>query len=203
MTKIFLIDDPANPEFARFAAVGTWSPGIVCPECRGATSLKVTPLLVQWDIGSDKIGDFSWSMYTCIVTEKVVRSFREDDLECEFRAAEVIAPTERMRKRDARVPFPYEGPKLKWLVANRVVNLDEEINGIAIKRICTTCCRIYKTVKTNGIVIDQSNLGDASIFRIASNGRSDAIFVTEDAKLTIESHGFTNIAFREAGIVRA
>jgi hypothetical protein len=66
--NFFLLDDPANPaEFAQFAAVGTWADDRSCDVCGEASSRLVEPLQIEWDEGTDRIGDFSWAGYHCVI----------------------------------------------------------------------------------------------------------------------------------------
>ena len=68
--NVYLLDDPAKPaEFARFSHVGTWSNDRVCEVCGEPTSRLVEPLQIEWDEGTDRIGDFSWGGYHCVADQ--------------------------------------------------------------------------------------------------------------------------------------
>jgi hypothetical protein len=76
--KIFLLDEhPPNYRFAECSVVGSWTKGgKPCKACQLTSQDLTEPLLVEWEPGSDVIGDFSWCGYTAVVKEEV-KSFFE------------------------------------------------------------------------------------------------------------------------------
>jgi|LAHU01.1.fsa_nt_gb hypothetical protein len=113
--KFFLLDDPARPgDYARFSHVGTWTPGSVCSGC-GLCSAELTePLQIEWNDGTERIGDFSWCGYHCVVINRVRGVLTDASFECEFGRVEVLPPSGKRRM--PRVPYPYSGPTLSWMI---------------------------------------------------------------------------------------
>lgn len=198
--KFYLLDDPAKPsQFARFSHVGTWTKGGICKSCGSSSSRLVEPLQIEWDPGTDRIGSFSWCGYTSVVTNDV-RSFCETaKIECTFGKVEVMAPTDKTKR--ARVPYPYHGPQLSWLIPTRFLSLNEDRSGVHITSDCSKCGFRRYNFKRDGLVIDHESWGGVPMFLIEQLERSGATFVTEPLLDELKSQGFTNLCPRFAGII--
>jgi hypothetical protein len=198
--NIYLLWDPElYLQFARFSAVGTWKEGPTCKECEHTPATYTEPFQVEWEPESDNIGDFSWSGYSVVVKATVGAQLVEKGIECSLGRVEFIRPTTPRRKRKI-VPFPYEGPKLKWLMPTKVVALDLEESGIPLLLECRSCGRKKYKFKTKGLVIPKANWHGVKMFRLAQFG-SQATFVTEEGKKVIEGLHVTNVTFKKAGII--
>jgi hypothetical protein len=93
---LFVLDDSARPgDFARFSHLGTWSPGSVCKGCGLSSVELVEPLQIEWEPGTERIGDFSWCGYHCVVTSKVRRFLADAGFECGFCGVEVLPPNQK------------------------------------------------------------------------------------------------------------
>jgi hypothetical protein len=194
----YLLDDPAKPgEFARFSHVGTWSKGTLCESCGVTTEKLVEPLQIEWNKGTERIGSFSWCGYHCVVTDEVRRFLEQANAECAFGRVEVMPPTEKTRR--PRVPFPYVGPRLHWLIPTKRVLLDEACSGVHLKSECRRCGQKQYNFKRDGLFIDASAAEDISMFLIDQFGRSRATFVTEPLLAGLKAQGFTNLCPRLAG----
>jgi hypothetical protein len=212
--KIYLIGMFENPtaerlsqlktaSFAHFAAVGTWvSEREVCDSCDWHWQRIRDPLLVQWEPSTDRIGDFSWDGpfgYVFVVKVSVAEKLAELGIECTFLPVNVVRPK---RKRNT-VGFPYVGPRLVWGNCSATLNLDEDASKVKMESSCADCGDVRYTFRNAGIVIRRREWGGQHMFRIATNGRSRATFVTEQGREILENSGFSNIAFSLAGdIVR-
>ena len=190
-------------DFACFSALGTWaSQREPCSSCGWHWEIKVPPLLVQWERSNEIIGDFSWDGpfgYTCIVKREVADMIRASQQTCRFMPIDFLKPD---HKRNT-VPFPCKGPLLSWLQCSAMIELDKEASGVKLESSCPACGDVRYTFRSSEIVIRSSQWGGEEMFRIASNGMSDATFVTEGGRRMIEERGFSNIEFTEAGeIVR-
>lgn len=191
--------------FAHFSALGTWADERVpCKICGWHWQTIVPPLLVQWEPSTDVIGDFSWDGpfgYTFVVKESVAESLRAMHFECDFLPVSFMSPE---RKRNARcVPYPYTGPKLLWGECGTFVDLDQEASHVELTSSCPACGDVRYTFRNSGIVIRREKWGGQRMFRITTNGRSAATFVSEEGLQLILDAGFSNVAFSEAGeIVR-
>ena len=131
--KIYSITDPKDYSYARFSHVGTWTKGSLCPECHMPSSQLVPPLQIEWESGSDVIGNFSWCSYHCVVTEDVLNLLGKYTASCKFAEVIIKKPT-TPKKGKATIPFPYEGPKLSWFYQVPSVTVDLESSGIELKQ---------------------------------------------------------------------
>lgn len=187
--------------YAHFSVVGTWAnERESCRVCGWHWQTIIPPLLVQWEPSTDVIGDFSWDGpfgYTFIVKNQVAEALKAIQIECEFFRAEHVSPE---RKRNT-VPFPYNGPTLFWGQCSAIVDLDMKASGVTRESSCSACGDVRYTFRNNGIVIRRRQWADHKMFRIATNGHSDATFVSEEGRRIIEEFGCSNIAFTEAGYI--
>lgn len=196
--KLFLLDDPMRAEqFARFVYSGTWTKGQLCPVCRRGTSELVPPLLIEWEEGSDFLGDLAWAggSYMCIAPQPIRQALAFLDPDVDWGEVRVLPP-ERKRARRRRVPYPYTGPKLWWLQPKHRVFINW---AEAAKLICPGCGEYVGQFRRSGIVLRAEEVGRRQIFRLAENGRSPAMFVPEDAAKRIVDAGVCNVALLEAG----
>ncbi len=195
----YLLDDPAKPnERARFSHVGTWSDGSICKYCGELLGGElIEPLQIEWNEGTDRVGSFSWCGYTCVVTDEVRTFLEQANVECAFGLVEVVRPSKRTRM--PRVPFPYFGPRLHWLIPNRRVALSEVSSKVKVVSDCSKCGQRRYAFKRDGLSIDPAVAGRLALFRIEQFEKSAAIFVTEPLLDGLQSQGFTNLCPREAG----
>ena len=137
--KFYLLENPMKPSvFAQFAAVGAWTDGSICESCGELIGgERAEPLQTEWEDGTDRIGSFSWSSYTCAVTDDVRQFLVERGVDCLFGRVEVMRPTRKTRR--LRVPFPYTGPNLHWLMPTRRVPLNEARSSIKLVSDCPQC----------------------------------------------------------------
>lgn len=196
--KIYLLDDPAKPaEFARFSSVGSWADDRVCGVCGESTARLIEPLQIEWNEGTDRVGDFSWGGYHCVVLGSV-RSFLESQaFDVTFGKVLVMQPTERATR--SRVQFPYRGPNLSWLIPMARLKLDEEQSGVRVISDCSACGQRRYTFKRDGLVLPKGAWQGEKVFVIEQFGRSRATFVTEEALTLLTHQGFSNLCPRPAG----
>jgi hypothetical protein len=196
--NIYLLDDPARPaEFARFSSVGSWSDDRVCNVCGEPAARLIEPLQIEWDEGTDRIGDFSWGGYHCVVLD-AVRSFLESQaFDVTFGNVVVMQSTERATR--PRVQFPYRGPELSWLIPMARLKLDEERSGVRLLSDCSACGQRRHSFKRDGLVLPKASWKGEKVFLIEQFGRSHATFVTEDALIMLTHQGFSNLYPRPAG----
>ena len=192
-------------KFAGFSPVGTWvDDGTRCDVCHWHGQTRGEPLLVEWEPSSDVIGDFSWEHpygFIFVVTDRVAEFLKVHQFECDLLQVEYVPPHSR-RKRGI-VPYPYDGPKQWWVECNCFVDLDQKASGVKVETCCEACGRIEYTFRYKGIVIRKRDWRRQKMFRMTTNGRSKATFVTEEGRMLLEMAGFTNMMFSEAGeIVR-
>jgi hypothetical protein len=198
--KFFLLDDPARPaDFACFSHVGTWTPGRVCEACGQSTAELIEPLQIKWNEGTERIGDFSWCGYTCIVTNKARRVLVDSGFESEFGRVEVMLPTKRAKM--PRVPFPYLGPTLSWLIPSKRLPLNVERSGVGLISDCSRCGQKRYAFKRAGLIIDARDWSGEKLFRVEQFCKSGAIFVTEPGLDTLTKQKFSNLHPLFAGTI--
>jgi len=200
--KLYLLVNPRQYEqFARISHVGTWTDSELCSECGQHDSRLTSPLQIEFEPDSDCIGDFSWCGYTMVVLAKVRGFLREHAFGCRFGRVEVVAPTTKRRGRK-QVPFPYVGPKLYWLRTNARVPMDLDASGVEVETDCPLCKRKSYKFQRSGLVIRESDWNGEKLFHLSQYSNSSATYVVESALEEMISAGFTNMGYREVGVVR-
>lgn len=201
MSIVYLLNtEPGRGEYAEFSHTGTWEDfREPCDVCQKGTQKLVEPLKIEWDYGSDIVGDFSYCGYTIIVTDRVKDFLTENNYNCHF--GKVIVEKTREKKRGKLVPYPYEGPHLNWMMPQDMIDLDAEKNGLYFEINCPKCGYKKYNFRWDGIVIPKSEVDGVKMFRIRQFGLSDAIFLTEETLQEILAQGFTNFWYKEAGEV--
>src|SRR6266498_180348 len=207
--KIYHFHNPYDYRFAQALRRGTWYPkgATICPECNTSRQKRVSPLIIEWEPGSDVIGDF-----VCpgddelVLTQKVRDVFERQFQEIEFGPVEfwqeprLKQPKKITPRSKPRVWLPYTGPALWDVIPMKSCNLNHAKSGVSIVKECRTCGKtIYKTPPWNQrhLVVDPATWNSENIFHI--HEYSGGIFCTERVKGFVEKSGFTNISFLEDG----
>ena len=200
--RIYLLSDPKRyTEFAGFGQRGTWSPGKLCEACGRGTQRLVEPLLVEWEAGSTNVGDFSWCSYTFAVVAGVRAFLRKEEYGCRFGAVEVVKPKLKTRGW-ARIPYPYDGPPLIWVIPKYKLHLNIQKTGLLLRHPdCDTCGQRSAGFTREGIVVDADQWSGHKMFRIEEFGKSAATFITEEALQELLDGGFSNIGHLESGVI--
>ena len=79
--KVWRFASPAKGEFAAADRRGSWTvsetPG-VCPECSASRQRRSKPLVMAWQPGSDRVGDFVWPGLggEVVVTDRVLEAIQ-------------------------------------------------------------------------------------------------------------------------------
>ena len=148
---IWRLFDPRDPTFAEAGWRGAWSEstGQLCPECTASPQHRVQPLILEWEPGSDRIGDF-----TCTgicdgfaVTEPVGMELQRRFKGFELGPVEMIQapklkrPKRLTRRTKPRVWLPYTGSRLYELWLTTWVHMDRERTTAKLVRRCSTCGR--------------------------------------------------------------
>ena len=189
--------------YAHFSAVGTWwpIPANVCAACNSHDQRLVEPLLLQWEPSAHVIGDFSWDGpfgFLCVAQPHVVSFFRDEQFEFAANTVEFVTPR-RSPSRNTPIPYPYCGPKLSWIESTSFVHLDRLASNVGVEMSCSMCGTVRYRFATEGLVIRRGAWDGQRMFRITSNGRSHATFVTDEGRCMIEGAGFSNVEFSFAG----
>jgi hypothetical protein len=200
--NFYLLDDPANPaEFARFSHLGTWADDGICQVCGVPTSRLIEPLQIEWDEGTERIGDFSWGGYTCVVVDAVKSFLEANNYGTAFGRVKVMAPVEPTVR--PRVPFPYRGPHLSWLMPTRQLGIDPDRSGVRLKSDCSACGQRRYTFKRDGLVLPKWSWKGEKLFLVEQFAQSGAAFITEDGLAMLAGAGFSNLCPRIAGLIES
>jgi len=150
-----MIPSLAENRFAQANRRGAWSESDLqgCSECSWPHERRVQPLIIEWEAGSDLLGDFTWPGWgtDVVVTNEVLTSLESCFSGFEPGAVEMVQnPKSRRSKRSKpRVWLPYHGPELfeLWITAN--VDADKERSSIFIEDRCAQCG--HETFRVEGI----------------------------------------------------
>lgn len=186
---------------------------VLCRAC--GWSRPHEPLTVEWDDGSDKIGDFTSAGARVVATAKVA-----DELLGEFGGARkgsvsmpshprLIRPAKRTRTK--RVWLPYDGPPLCELIVTRETALLPQSTAAFTPR-CHACGRVeyqsFDGIETQrgdkrtprtpgmGLFFRGEDLRGDSLFRPPFSG---LVLCTSRLKEFVKNRGYSNVEFLEAG----
>jgi len=155
--KIWRMQDPRDPKYAVAAWRGAWSvsDGKLCPECTASTQHRIQPIVIEWEPGSELIGDF-----TCagICDGFIVKKSVGDELSRSFRGFELGSvrmiqhsklrrPVRVTKRTKPRIWLPYEGPELCELWIPLMVPIDRARSTCHVAMRCSTCGRERYTVE--------------------------------------------------------
>lgn len=210
--KLYHFVSPQNFSYAQATRRGTWYPQTttICPECKTSRQKRVSPLMVEWEPGSDQIGDFVWAglVTDLIVVDRVKAVFESQFSAIEFGPVEFFQssrlkkPIKSNSKTKPRVWLPYSGPLLWDVLPTHWCHLDHARSGVSVAHECLTCKKtIYSTPpwSQRNLVLDTATWNGEDIFHICEY--SGGIFCTEQVKVFIEDAGFTNVSFLEDGVI--
>jgi hypothetical protein len=208
--KIYHFCDPQDYRFAQAIRRGTWYPqgSKICPECKTSQQTRVSPLIIEWEPGSDEIGDFTWPSLGAdlVVVQNVKDAFETQFNGIKFepvefwQARKTRKPKKITRRTKPRIWLPYSGPTLWDVIPKRWCNLDLIKSNVFVVKICSTCGKtIYHRppVHQRYLVIDPKTWGGEDIFRIYEY--SNMIYCTDKVKDFVERSGFSNVSFKEVG----
>jgi hypothetical protein len=201
--------------------------GELCPECGRIELRPAVPLVIEWEPGSDKVGDFSYVNRRWIVKEAVIESLRKHFRGFESGPLEMIERPglrrpKRATGRNRRIWLPYDGPPLAEFVITAEVSMapcstvktelcsncgrdiDSEVIGIEEishrydKKLGHVVPYHKKRVRGQGLFACRADLGESDFFRFRDWG---FYCCTERAKYFIEAQGFSGVQFEEVGDV--
>lgn len=216
--RIWELQVPIPTRFAELQELYREPVGEKCSECNAYLDVERQPLLVEWDDGSDQVGDFVFAGGPIVIQDRVATEIRQiaggfntEPIEF-FDHPNLRRPANVPdRKRPKRIWLPYDGPPLSQLVVTRKVPLTPE-STVEIASKCGACGTIrYKRIlgveKKNsavhtprvpgqGLFIERDAIGEDGLF--APIGTLLHL-CTSSVKEFIEQRGYTNIEFLEYG----
>lgn len=170
--RIWQFSDPYDYSYAIATRLGTWHPeksGGVCPVCGATRQRRVRPLVIEWEPGSDVVGDFSWPGLggDIIVTDRVARSMVRRVCGFEFRPVRMVGPElgagegeQSHQRARPRVHLPYEGPKLYDLWVTCWAHVDMDRSSVALQSSCDACG--WRSFEVEGIEKELAEWDDRS-----------------------------------------
>lgn len=230
--KVWKFQNPFDNIYACANLQGTWESSTqetVCPECQASRQRRITPLIIEWEVGSDQIGDFTWPGLGAIaVIESSINTllnrfggFKLGPVKM-VQDPEVKIPKKPYKRNMVRVWLPYGGPALYEICVIRKANLDMARSTVHLEKACSLCGN--KILNVSGIERismkwdqERGELIKRRIPRIQGEGlyilesslSGDEIFIipelkywtlcTDRVKKYIEDKKFSNIHFFEMG----
>ena len=214
--KLWRFSDPCDYTYARAGRVGgTWQDGEYDERRR--------PITVEWESGSDVVGDFTWPGLDTdvLTTDRPGGALTAAQVPgVVLRSVEMVEnsePAER-RSKKPRVKLPYSGRQLwdPWVTAWTRVGRDrstvreveredgtEHLEAVGVERREMTWDQqrmelvtvLQPRLEGQGLVVPATQ----GIFRVKEFPAW--IFCTDDVKRLVEERGFTNVSFLEMGDV--
>lgn len=146
--KLYSLAEPRNSQFAYASRLGSWEDeDRICPECTRSLARRVQPIVIEWEPGSELIGDFVWPWVgTDIVTK--IEVFRELNTKfggLESGTVEMVQNTKLKRplrttvRTKPRIWLPYQGPTLVELLPTEWVHVDKEKSSLRLIKHCSMC----------------------------------------------------------------
>ena len=212
--KLWRLAEPFDDRFARAGRVGgTWQ--------EGEYQERRRPLLIEWEPGSDVVGDFTWpgTDTDIVVSDRVGVALRDAGVQgFELKPVEMQEQSDaaKRRSRMPRVQVPYSGVTLWDLWVGSWVRADRKRSTIEERQRPDGAIELELT----GVQRREStwNQTTAQLARIAINrSPGQGLFVsqarevfrvmefpgwvlcTDDVKRLVETNAFTNVAFFEMG----
>jgi hypothetical protein len=135
-----------DPGFAVATVRDSYTPtGKPCRVCKHVAYWRTHPLIIEWDAGSERIGDFTWANITIpLVVDRVSEELarfggfesRPVEMTQKRKLKRPIRPT---RRAVPRVWLPYAGPELGELWLTTWVHMDRERTTAQLARRCDAC----------------------------------------------------------------
>jgi hypothetical protein len=194
--------------FATAGIRGTFVEAPPCPKCKGGRRKRVAPLVIEWEPGSDVVGDFTWprGLEQLVVTQRV-----RDCLEPKGFSGFSFGPVSMVQDPKLRMPvrlnsrtkkriwLPYSGPPLYDLGVTSWCHLDLEKSGRSLLDECTACHRQQFSIISGDmpLVIDPNTWDGSDFFRIREIG--GVVFVVGSVQKVFEAMQFSNVKVERRG----
>ncbi len=204
--RFYQILSPRNYDFAHFGIHGTWEPKQsqgVCPECKMTRQKRVPPLIIEWETGSDLVGDFVWRgiSFELVCKDEIAKELNQEFNGFQIHPIEMLQdpniknPINTKKAKEIRIYLPYGGPKLSELWVDSWISLNEAKSELYLEKVCSICGYKFYTPKRTGLALDESENKRYDFFR--TRQFPNWIFCNEKVKSYIESKEFSNVAFKD------
>ncbi len=216
-TTIWKIQVPVGLGFAELNRHYTKPQGEECAKCGSIVDPKHDPLTVEWDDGSNKVGDFVHAGADIVLRKLVAERLR--DVATGFDTASIKffdhpnlhKPISIQDESESRIWLPYDGPPLCQLLVTRKVPLSDR-STVEVANHCDACGAIqYKRiigVEKKTRAFSKPRISGQGLFVCAADLNGDDVFTpigtslklcTNTVKEFIENEGFTNVELLEYG----
>jgi len=209
MTKFFnLRRQDYNDIYADALKGGIYEELPRCPKCKLAARKRLSPLVIEWDYGSNIIGDFTWPGEEIIVTDMVRTCFVSRGFSgISFEPVEMVQkqglkkPRKESKARN-RVWLPYLGPPLWNLVVTSWCNMDARSSGRTLVSECDGCLRKRMIVHDPAapLIVKPETWAGSDFFCIREMEKM--VFVTGAVRQAIEQNKLANVEMKERGYIR-
>lgn len=205
---LWCFKDPMDDRFACAGRLGEWDD----------SDERVQPLIIEWDPGSDQIGDFTMLGFDgdCLITARAAAILKKAGVTGFELGPVKMQPHSEAAKRRSKKPcvaVPYKGPEVGelWVTGNvdfdpkrTTFRREKRSDGshryvftgvettVEIWKEDSYSLRTRKRLPGKGIFVRTK----LDIFRVPPAG---AIFCSDAVKKLCEKHELTNIAFAEMG----
>jgi hypothetical protein len=192
-------------DFAKPGQRGAWEVGPDGGEHR------VRPLIIEWQPGSDLVGDFSWAAFEVIVTVSAGQRLAERFAEFELSPVKMIEG-ESASGGSPSVSFPYKGPPVREFSVTASVPFDPTRStfdargtpvGVERHELLTVDrgtgkanWRRVARVPGHGVFVRGRDIEGLDIFKVRGISWN---FCTGRVRDFILESGFTNVDFLEVG----
>jgi len=210
MTDFFdLVRQDYSDVYATATIRGTYIQEARCRVCKLAARKRVPPLIIEWEKGSDVIGDFTWPGG---LEEVVLRESVRDALMSNHPSGVRFDQVEMIQKDGLKIPrkpakmknrvwLPYLGPPLWSLDVTSWCRLDIEKSKRSIVIECTECERSRMVVhdSTAPLVIKTGTWDGSEFFKIREFG--NLVFAVARVSRLISESGFSNVEMKLRGSI--
>jgi len=218
-TTIWKIQVPIGSEFAELNRHYQEPEGEKCANCGAIVAPTNEILTVEWDDGSDQVGDFVHAGADIVLQESVAERLRV--VATGFKTAPIKffdhpnlrKPVSIRNDSEPRVWLPYDGPPLCQFLVFQKVPLSHH-STVEVDSHCEVCGTIrYKRiigVERKTKALSKARIDGQGLFVSAADLKEDGFFSPIGTSLTlctnavkefIQSEGFTNIELLEYGDV--
>ena len=188
-----------------------------CPDCRRIQDWHAAAPIVEWEPGSDLIGDFVKCLGPLVTRASVARELAATFTGIEIGPIELhdhpalYRPKKRTRRR--QVWLPYEGPDLAVIRPGVEVGL-HPTSTVTVESACATCASVTYSAflgiervrgdrriprePEQGLFFAPDALAGHDFFRVEHTGLD---LCTDRFKEHVEARGYTNVEFLEVGNV--
>jgi len=173
---------------------------------------RVRPLIIEWEPGSDVVGDFSWAGFGSEIVVTLIAGERLAERFAGFELSPVnMIPGESTSGGAPRVSLPYKGPPVRDLFVTASVPFDPvrstfDADGTPVgveryelsvdRRTRKAEWRHVARVPGRGVFVRRRDIEGLDIFKVRGLNWN---FCTDRVRDFVRESGFTNVDFREVG----